>query len=68
MSSDEDIISKLYQLEDNFVSKLDLSKGYWQIPIEKYFRKFTAFTKTDRSFQLKQCRLVWLILGQPLIG
>ena len=32
---------------DNFISRLDLTKGFWQVPIKEEDRKYTAFS-TDQ--------------------
>ena len=34
-----------------FISKLDLSKGYWQIPLSEYSKKYTAFQTPVGLFQ-----------------
>ncbi|XP_053400680.1 uncharacterized protein LOC128557380 [Mercenaria mercenaria] len=52
MGNDEDIRSKLHG--DKFFTKLNLSKGYWQIPVEKQSRHLTAFTTSEGSFQFRK--------------
>lgn len=37
----------------NFFTKLDLVRGYYQVPLEKNSRKFTAFSTPHNSFQFK---------------
>lgn len=52
MSSDEDIRSNIYQ--DNSFSKLHLSNGYRQIPVENGSCKYTDITTAVESFQFRQ--------------
>jgi hypothetical protein len=47
----ESVLSKL--AGHKYISKLDLSKGYWQIPISDNARKLTAFTTPKGLFQFK---------------
>ena len=35
---------------DNFISRLDLTKGFWQVPIKEEDRKYTAFS-TDQGLK-----------------
>ncbi|GBL99508.1 Retrovirus-related Pol polyprotein from transposon opus [Araneus ventricosus] len=44
----------LYEVgKANFISVLDLTKGYWQIPIKEEARYFTAFVTHSGHFQWK---------------
>ncbi len=52
MPSIDLILSNLQN--DVYFSKLDMSKGYWQIPVAEEDRPKTAFTTTDGSFQYKK--------------
>jgi hypothetical protein len=45
MDNLEDIPTRLG--DDHFFTKIDLSKGYWQIPMEEKTRHLTAFTTPD---------------------
>lgn len=36
-----------------FMSRLDLKKGFWQIPLEKNSRKYTAFLYKNRVYQYR---------------
>ena len=38
---------------DNFISRLDLTKGFWQIPIKEEDRKYTAFSTDQGLMQFK---------------
>ena len=38
---------------DNFVSRLDLTKGFWQVPIKEEDRKYTAFSTDQGLMQFK---------------
>ena len=48
MPTTEDIFSKLQQ--DVYYSKMDFSKGYWQIPVEKADIPKTAFVTQDGNY------------------
>ena len=48
MGNPEDIMSKLK--DDKFFSKIYLSKGFWQIMVEKSSQHLTAFSTTDGSY------------------
>ena len=48
---------------DNFISRLDLTKGFWQVPIKEEDRKYTAFS-TDQG--LMQCKYMPFGLGNAL--
>ena len=52
MGNIDDIMVNLRS--DNFFTKLDLSKGYWQIPVERKSRHLTAFTTQKGSYQFKK--------------
>lgn len=47
----EEIFSQLSK--DNFFSKIDLSKGYWQIPMEESSKKYTAFITHGGLYQFE---------------
>ena len=47
----EDVMSKLK--DDKFSSKIDLSKGFWQIMVEKSLQHLTAFSM-DGSYTFKK--------------
>ena len=59
---------------DNFISRLDLTKGFWQVPIKVEDRKYTAFSTDQGLMQFKYmpfglvnalaifCRMVWKLL------
>jgi hypothetical protein len=49
MPSADEIFAKL--ATDKFFTKIDLSKGYWQIPMTKSARQFTAFGTPDGLFE-----------------
>jgi hypothetical protein len=57
MCTPEDILTRLG--DDQFFTKIDLSKGYWQIPMEEKSRHLTACTTPDGCYQLKKIRLAW---------
>ena len=38
---------------DNFISRLDLTKGFWQVPIKVEDRKYTAFSTDQGLVQFK---------------
>ena len=38
---------------DNFISRLDLRKGFWQVPIKEEDRKYTAFSTDQGLMQFK---------------
>ena len=38
---------------DNFISRLDLTKGFWQVPIKVEDRKYTAFSTDQGLMQFK---------------
>ena len=38
---------------DNFISRLDLTKGFWQVPIKEEVRKYTAFSTDQGLMQFK---------------
>ncbi|KAJ8044409.1 hypothetical protein HOLleu_07148 [Holothuria leucospilota] len=51
MPNPDEIFSRL--ANSNYFSKLDLSKGYWQIPVEQHAKPFTAFSTSSGLFQFK---------------
>jgi hypothetical protein len=48
----EAIFSKLHN--DVYFTKIDFSKGYWQIPMEDSAKEKTAFVTPDGNFQFKK--------------
>ena len=44
---------------DNFISRLDLTKGFWQVPIKEEDGKYTAFSTDQGLMQFKKCHLDW---------
>ena len=52
MGNPEDIMSKLK--DDKFLSKIDLSKGFWQFLVEKSSQHLTGFSTTDGSYTFKK--------------
>ena len=52
MGNPEDIMAKLK--DDKFFSKIDLSKGFWQIMVEKSSQHLTAFSTMDGSYTFKK--------------
>lgn len=47
----EEIFAKL--AKDNYFSKLDLTKGYWQVPLTKQAKPLTAFVTPNGLYQFK---------------
>ena len=47
----EEIFSQL--ANDHYFSKIDLSKGYWQIPMEEKSKKYTAFVTHSGLYQFE---------------
>ena len=52
MASVDDIMAKL--TNDKFFTKIDLCKGYWQIPVAENCRSFTAFSTDRGSYHFKK--------------
>jgi hypothetical protein len=52
MASEDDIKAKLKDAK--YFTKIDLCKGYWQIPVAENCRRFTAFATDRGSYQLKK--------------
>ena len=52
MANAEDIYAKLK--DDQYLTKLDLAKGYWQIPVKVEDREKTAFVTPDGCYQFKR--------------
>ncbi|XP_069119292.1 uncharacterized protein [Argopecten irradians] len=52
MGDIEDIMTRLNK--DNYFSKFDLSKGYWQIPVEDNSRHMTAFSTSEGCYQFRK--------------
>ena len=73
----EDCIDRIGKAK--FITKLDLMKGYWQVPLSNAARKLSAFITPDGLFECKVMpfglrnaastfqRLMWLIT-QDLVG
>ena len=52
MGNVEDIISNLRK--DKIFSKINLAKGYWQIPVHEASRPMTASTRANGCYQFKR--------------
>ncbi|XP_013382645.1 uncharacterized protein LOC106153310 [Lingula anatina] len=52
MGNAEDIIARLS--DDVYYSKVDLSKGYWQIPMSEESKPLTSFSTSEGSYQFKR--------------
>ena len=52
MGNIEEILTKFDK--DVYFSKIDLSKGFWQIPVEEQCRHMTAFTTSKGAYQFKK--------------
>ena len=52
----DDCIDKIGN--SKFVSKFDLLKGYWQVPLTDRAKEISAFCTPDALFQYASCRLV----------
>lgn len=48
----DDIFAKLSK--SKYLSKLDLAKGYWQIPVKEEYQKYTAFISTEGLFAFRK--------------
>ena len=64
MGNQEDLIAKLRG--DKYLTKLDLSQGYWQIPVAESSRPLTAFTTSEGSFQFKKLPFGFINSGATL--
>ena len=49
MTNSEDVLAKLQK--DQYFTKIDFSKGYWQIPIAEESKPITAFSMTNGYYQ-----------------
>ena len=61
MSNSEEIFVKL--AKDNFFTKIDLAKGYWQIPVKQSDRPKTAFVTPDGLYQF--CMMPFGLVNAP---
>ena len=52
MGNIEDILTRFDK--DVYFSKIDLSKGFWQIPVAEDCRHMTAFTTSTGAYQFKK--------------
>ena len=52
MRNIEEILTKFDK--DLYLSKIDLSKGFWQIPVEEQCRHIKAFTTSKGAYQFKK--------------
>lgn len=52
MGNIEDILTQFDK--DVYFSKIDLSKGFWQIPVAEDCRHMTAFTTSTGAYQFKK--------------
>jgi hypothetical protein len=52
IGSVEDVMAKLK--EDKFFTKIDLTKGFWQVPIVAKSRHLTAFSTTEGKYQFRK--------------
>ena len=52
----DDCIDKIGQ--SKFVSKFDLLKGFWQVPLTEKAKETSAFVTPDGLFHIKLCHLV----------
>ena len=60
MKSDSYLISRIEDCIDHigvskFVSKFDLLKGYWQVPLTNRAKEISAFATLDGLFQYTEC-------------
>ena len=52
MTRSDDIFVKLNR--DRYLSKIDMAKGYWQIPVSDSDKQYTAFITHDGLYQFKR--------------
>ena len=52
MRNIEGILTKFDK--DLYLSKIDLSKGFWQIPVERQCRHMKAFTTSKEAYKFKK--------------
>ena len=52
MTRSDDIFVKLSK--DKYLSKIDMAKGYWQIPVSEDDKQYTAFITHDGLYQFKR--------------
>jgi hypothetical protein len=55
MSNPEGILTGL--VDDQFFTKIDLSKGYWQLPVEEKSRYLIAFTTPHSQDAVRHAEL-----------
>ena len=51
MGNTEDIVTTL--CDDQYFTKIDLAKGYWQIPVEEESKPMTSFSTHNVSYQFR---------------
>ena len=51
MGNTEDIMTTL--CDDRYFTKIDLAKGYWQIPVEEKFKSMKTFSTHNGSYQFR---------------
>jgi hypothetical protein len=56
MQNPDSIFSKI--IGQKFVSKIDLSKGYWQVPMEEDSKPMTTSSTPTGLYHFEQCHLV----------
>ena len=61
MPDPDEIFAKL--ANDKYFTKIDLSKGYWQIPLQEAAREKTAFVTPDGLFQF--CTMPFGLVNAP---
>ena len=63
MPNIEDLYAQLATMKGKYFSKLDLSKGYWQIRLTEQSREKTAFSTPLGLFQFKVLPFGWVNAG-----
>ena len=59
MANSKDILAKLQK--DQYFTKIDFSKGYWQIPMAKESKPVTAFSTTNGCYQF--CKMPFRLMN-----